>query len=62
MLDEGQKRKPARQQYRLLERAAFDRICDSATKCWESDKRALLDFLAPKRRRFYANLSPSANE
>jgi internalin A len=43
MLKEDQEHEPAQRQHRLLERAAFDRICDDAGGV--SDKDALLDFL-----------------
>jgi internalin A len=43
MLEEDQKREPAKRQRRLLERSEFDRLCDEAGGV--SDKVALLDFL-----------------
>ena len=43
MLEEDQKREPAKRQHRLLERAEFDRICDETGGV--SDPEALLDFL-----------------
>jgi internalin A len=43
MLEEDQKREPAKRQHRLLERTEFDRICDESGGV--SDKNALLDFL-----------------
>jgi internalin A len=43
MLEEDQKREPAKRQHRLLEPPAFDRMCDEAGGI--SDKEALLDFL-----------------
>jgi internalin A len=43
MLEEDQKREPARRQHRLLEREEFDRLCDEVGGV--SDKGALLDFL-----------------
>jgi internalin A len=43
MLEEDQKREPAKRQHRLLERAEFDRLCDDVGGI--SDKDALLDFL-----------------
>jgi internalin A len=43
MLEEDQKREPAKRQHRLLERDEFDRLCDEVGGV--SDKRALLDFL-----------------
>src|SRR6516164_2481499 len=43
MLEEDQKREPAKRQHRLLERAEFDLICEETGGV--SDKVALLDFL-----------------
>jgi internalin A len=43
MLEEDQKREPAQRQYRLLERAEFDRLCEETGGVSNSD--ALLDFL-----------------
>ncbi len=43
MLEEDQKREPAKRQHRLLERTEFDGLCDDVGGI--SDKDALLDFL-----------------
>jgi internalin A len=43
MLEEDQKREPAKRQYRLLGRVEFNRICDEVDGV--SNKEALLDFL-----------------
>jgi RocCOR-like putative regulator of kinase activity len=43
MLEEDQKREPAKRQHRLLERDEFGRLCDEVGGV--SDKGALLDFL-----------------
>jgi internalin A len=43
MLEEDQKRGPAKRQHRLLERSEFDRICEEVGGI--SDKEVLLDFL-----------------
>jgi internalin A len=43
MLEEDQKREPAKRQHRLLERIEFDGLCDKVGGI--SDKNALLDFL-----------------
>jgi internalin A len=43
MLEEDQKREPAKRQHRLLERPEFDVLCDKVGGI--SDKEALLDFL-----------------
>jgi internalin A len=51
MLEEDQKREPAKRQRRLLERSEFDRHCDEAGDV--SDKDALLDFLHHKGVIFY---------
>ena len=51
MLEEDQKREPAKRQHRLLERAEFDRLCDEVGGV--SDKDALLDFLHHNGVMFY---------
>jgi internalin A len=43
MLEEDQKREPAKRQHRSLDRTEFDRLCDEVGGV--SDKEALLDFL-----------------
>ena len=43
MLEEDQKREPAKRQHRLLDRTEFDHLCDEVGRV--SDKEALLDFL-----------------
>ena len=51
MLEEDQKREPAKRHHRLLERVEFDRICDEVGSV--SDNEALLDFLHHNGAVFY---------
>jgi internalin A len=51
MLEEDQKREPAKRKHRLLERTEFDRICAETTGV--SDSTALLDFLHQNGAVFY---------